>query len=527
MVVLIAAAVGMGPGSVAAPGDVVLASTSDLGIKANDDSTQVSVSADGSKVAFTSTATNLDPADTDEVPDVYVKDLVTGDLALASTSDDGVKGDAWSGQPSLSADGTRVAFTSTAANLDPADPDVIEDVYVKDLVTGDLTLASTSDMGVKGDGHSAIPSISGDGTAVAFGTAAANLDPADSDGSPDVYVKEITTGDLSLVSTSDDGTKGNAYSHFPSVSFDGDTIAFHSTATNLDPLDPDVTADVYVKDLVSGALTLASTPEAGVKADGMSVNASLSADGTKVAFLSLAENLDPADDNFLEDVYVKDLVTGDVVLASASISGTVGNSISYDPSLSGDGTKVAFTTEANNLGAADGNAVSDVYVKDLLTGEIAPASTSADGAVGDHPSDEPSVSADGLQVAFGSLATTFVPTDTDALNDVYVKELGVVRSCTITGTPRDDSLKGTPGDDVICGLGGDDRIHGVGGDDILLGGDGHDLLVGGKGDDMLRGEGGGDKLRALDGVAANDLVDGGAGRDRCLADPGDFLVGCP
>ena len=111
--------------ALAAPGDLTLASTSDAGIKGNAESALVSVSADGTKVAFISSATNLDPADTDAVRDVYVKDLTTGDLTLASTSDAGVKGNDYSLEPSLSADGTKVAFHSFATNLDPADTDAV------------------------------------------------------------------------------------------------------------------------------------------------------------------------------------------------------------------------------------------------------------------------------------------------------------------------------------------------------------------------------------------------------------------
>ena len=97
-----------------------------------------------------------------------MKDLTTGDLTLASTSDAGVKGNSSSLEASLSADGTKVAFPSEATNLDPADTGRVVDVYVKDLTTGDLTLASTSDAGVKGNGSSSDTSLSADGTNVAF-----------------------------------------------------------------------------------------------------------------------------------------------------------------------------------------------------------------------------------------------------------------------------------------------------------------------------------------------------------------------
>src|SRR5207245_814573 len=141
-------------------GDIALASTSDTGEKGDGDSSAPFLSADGTKVAFRSTATNLDPVDTDTLLDIYVKDLITGDITLASTSDTGVKANADSSDQVFSADGNRIAFRSYATNLDPADPDAISDVFVKDLATGDLILVSTSDAGVKGNGGSAVPSLS-------------------------------------------------------------------------------------------------------------------------------------------------------------------------------------------------------------------------------------------------------------------------------------------------------------------------------------------------------------------------------
>ncbi len=353
----------------AAPGDITLASTSDAGVKANRVSVEPSLSADGTKVAFTSYATNLDPADTVGIDlDVYVKDLVTGEISLASTSDTGVKGNNESREPSLSADGTKVAFFSGATNLDPADTDKNLDVYVKDLVTGNITLASTSDTGVKANHDSWDPSLSADGTKVAFFSSATTLDPADSgpDLHYDVYVKDLVTGDITLASTSDTGVKGNNESLEPFLSVDGTEVAFRSFASNLDPVDTDTSSDVYVKDLVTGDITLASTSDAGVKANNdVSQAPSLSADGTKVAFSSQATNLDPVDTDTSSDVYVKDLVTGDIALASTSDAGVKANGQSLEPFLSVDGTEVAFSSAATNLDPADTDTTLDTYVKEL------------------------------------------------------------------------------------------------------------------------------------------------------------------
>ncbi len=407
----------------AAPGDTTLASTSDAGVKANSTSFVVSLSLDATKVAFQSAATNLDPADTDTNPDVYVKDLVTGDITLASTSDAGVKANSSSIQPFLSTDGTKVAFQSTATNLDPADTDPLTDVYVKDLITGDLTLASTSDAGVKANSASFDPFLSANGTKVAFHSNATNFDPADTVGT-DVYVKDLITGDITLASTSDAGVKANSPGLEVSLSADGTRVTFSSTATNLDPADTDTGTDVYVKDLVTGDITLASTSDAGVKANGNSIQPFLSADGTKVAFPSHATNLDPADTNTGPDVYVKDLITGEITLVSTSDTGVKANNSSLDPFLSADGRKAAFYSHASNLDPADSDNLADVYVKDLVTGDVSLVSTSDTGVKANSTSFEPFLSADTTKVAFASNASNLDPADTDTLSDVYVKEFG-------------------------------------------------------------------------------------------------------
>ncbi len=188
-------------------GEVSDVSTTGSGVKSNGASWELHIAPDGSKVTFTSSATNLDPSDSDTLPDVYVKDLASGDLVLASTSAAGVKGNGNSSGSVLSGDGTTVVFTSDATNLDPADSDTASDVYVKDLLTGYLTLWSTSSAGEKSNSFNMATSIAADGTAVSFLSSATNLDPADTDELADSYVKNLVTGDLILTSTSSSGEK--------------------------------------------------------------------------------------------------------------------------------------------------------------------------------------------------------------------------------------------------------------------------------------------------------------------------------
>ena len=402
--------------AVAEPGDLVLASTSTDGTKGDQDSMQPSLSANGTVVAFDSFATNLDPADVVDDGDVYVKELSTGGLTLASTDAAGTKGSFSSANASLAGNASAVAFDSFATNLDPADADTLPDAYVKDLTSGGLALASTSAAGEKGDGSSISPSLSGDGSLVAFSSASTNLVTDDTDATFDIFVKDLVTGAVTLASTDDVGNKGNGDSSEASISADGTRVAFTSSSTNLDPADTESDADVYVKDLVSGDIVLASTPAVGDKGDGADSSPSLSANGSSVAFSSFSTNLDAADSDLAEDVYVKDLDTGNVVLASTSDDGTKGDAGSGAPSLSGDGSKVAFQSVASNLDPEHTAAGSDVYVKDLTTMDLALVSSPA--------SFRPSLSANGASVAFESTSVILDPQDTDTIVDIYVRELG-------------------------------------------------------------------------------------------------------
>lgn len=407
----------------AATGEVLLASINEGGIKANSPVGSIGVSGDGVRVVFSTAATNLDPADTDRKSDIYVKDLATGSVVLASTSDTGVKGNADSVAAALSADGTSVAFQSKATNLDPADTSDDYDVYVKNLVTGNLVLASTAANGVKGNRTSELPDLSADGTVVAFSSHANNLDPVDPDTTVDVYVKNVVTGDIAVVSTSDEGVKGNDRSDGVDLSADGGTVAFTSFATNLDPSDPGGGEDLYLKNLATGDILRPDASDTGVQANSGSYGASLSADGRIVVFRTNATNLDPADNDTTADVYAKNLDTGDLTLASTSDTGVKSNEQSYGAVLSDDGSTVTFVSFATNLDPADTDAGNDVYAKRLTTGQLALVSATETGVKANNFSLSASPSADGRAVAFTSQATNLDPRDRDGSTDAYVKQL--------------------------------------------------------------------------------------------------------
>nr|MBA3553116.1 PD40 domain-containing protein [Actinomycetota bacterium] len=559
-------------------------------VKGNGDSFAPATSADGTLVAFQSFATNLHPADGDQYLDVYLKNLSTGLLTLLSASDSGMKGNGDSFAPAISADGTRVAFASDATNLDPADSESKFDVYVKRVSTGDIALASRSAGGTNSNGDSLSPALSDDGGVVAFDSSATNLIGADSDSISDIYTKELATGALNLVSTSANGTKGNGDSYGPSISSDGQVVAFQSAARNLHGDDADALQDIYVKDLPSGDITLASTSDSRVKGDGGSVTPTISGNGSAVAFHSVATNLDPVDTDAISDVYVKEVGTGDITLASLSEDGRKGNGSSLAPSLAGDGTVAGFDSTSSNLHPDDTDEVEDIYVKELgppgilADLELAvvdapdPVQVGSDitwtATVTNHGPDDATgvgltaslaagmvllsaettqgtcsgtttITCDLAVVGSTSVIITIVATPTRTGTPSLPSSLTsdsndpnpsnnaddeptrtYGKTCTMIGTQEKETIIGTDGTDVICALGRNDTLKGGLLGDTLYGGEGADNLFGQDGADSTFGGNGDDDLEGVDGVNGNDKLTGGVGIDECTADPGDSLKSC-
>lgn len=242
-------------------------------------------------------------------------------------------------------------------------------------------------------------------------------------------------GDLSLVSLSGGGTQGDQPAEAAAVSADGRYVAFTSSA-NLAGVPTGGFVQLYLRDRVAGTTELVSSSAAGAAANASvdvedvgNVQFDLSGDGRFAVFASTATNLTPADTDPARDVFRKDMVTGEVALVSVSSSGEKANAaVGGDPSVSYDGTRVAFTSgQATNLFPGDANgATSDVVVRDLATGTATLAAVSAAGQQANGPTERPSMSADGNVVAFEAPAGTFnlLPGDADGRgNDVVVRNL--------------------------------------------------------------------------------------------------------
>ncbi len=225
------------------------------------------------------------------------------------------------------------------------------------------------------------------------------------------------------VSVSSDGTQGNSFSVFPYVSGDGRYVAFTSYATNLVESDSNNGPDVFIYDQQTGQTSLVSASSNGTQGNSGSSTSSISADGRYVAFTSFATNLVSGDTNGDWDIFVHDRQTGQTNRVSIASDGTQGNNDSNSASISANGRYVAFDSLASNLVISDTNDVSDIFVYDQQTGLTSRVSIASDGAQGNLQSASPSISADGRYVAFYSYANNLVSSDTNNDADIFVHDL--------------------------------------------------------------------------------------------------------
>jgi uncharacterized delta-60 repeat protein len=213
-------------------------------------------SPDGTKVVFYSDATNLVPGDTNGALDAFMKDLNSGALTRVSTSSSGAQADADTNDARFSPDGRYIYFTSIASNLVPGDTNNRWDIFRKDIATGEVIRVSVTADGSEATGGTGFPgapwasgswmgNFSADGRYLTFMSDASNLVPGDTNGTYDIFVKDLTTGAVARVSTDTAGAQANNLSFGGLVSSNGQYIAFESLASNLVPGDTNDKSDFF------------------------------------------------------------------------------------------------------------------------------------------------------------------------------------------------------------------------------------------------------------------------------------------
>jgi Tol biopolymer transport system component len=360
-----------------------------------------SVSGDGTFVLFTSQRSVTG----DAVPGIETLGLrsldadTTSAVVLPTGATTFSNAGGFAGDASVSADGRYVAFVTGAPALGVPPADSFE-IVVRDTETGAVALASRED-GADGAPMSA-PDI--ERPSISADGQRVAFEAADAAGVRQVWVRDLAHGTTTLASRGIDGAPADGGAQDASLSADGTHVAFVARSTNLVAGVADGEQRGYVRDLRPGGGT-ALVADDGTPSPPFVASVVLNGDGTRAAFVTNA-GLVPGDTDDLEDLYVRDLTPGgQTVLASVGSDGANSDKLVEDPAISADGTHVAFATPSRNLGTAGPANTFEVWVRDLRPGGtsvLASRADSAIGAVGNGDSTEPALSADGHVVVFGS-----------------------------------------------------------------------------------------------------------------------------
>lgn len=386
---------------------------------------------------------------------VYARNLAAGTTSLVSATPTGQRsvGDPAGVQPgnlTFSPDGTRLAFTSAATDLTTSTPDASTpasgtpavNLFVRDLTAGTTTLVSATGAGNLSNGQASGVVFSPDGQHVAFISTATDLVPGvtqNTTGQPassvnNLFVRNLANGTTALVSATTAGDPAGGITTPGVFSPNGALLAFTSTAGDLTAATGAVGAggtNAYVYNVANGSNLLVSATPAGTLSNGTVNDLAFSPDGTKLAFVSTAADLtaNPASAAGSSNVFVRDLNARTTSLVSVTTIGTLAPGWSTGPVFSPDGSKVAFTSTSNVLtsnppdpaaspvtadkllpGQPTVVVPSNVFVRDLAAGQTSLVTTTPAGLAGNGSVAGPvAFMPDGGSLLFTSTASDLAP----------------------------------------------------------------------------------------------------------------------
>lgn len=353
---------------------------------------------------------------------------------LASVGADGSQPNGASLYSAVSPDGRYIAFATAATNIVTPDGNgATYDIIVRDLEAGASIRVSKSSAGEQANDKSEHPCLSEGAAYVVFDSVATNLVEGDANGASDVFRHRLSDGTTELVSVNASGEQGNGASELPSISYDGSRIVFLSLATNLDVDYGETPANVkqvYLRDAAANTTVLVSKDTDGNAASLDCSFAAISGDGRWVALATTAKLIRRRDTNTVSDIYLYEVETGALTLVSRRADTYAANGNSFNPALSYDGSVVAFDSSATNLaGATFAVTRRRVYAffRETLTIRHVSRSTAGDDA--NDTADLASISGDGRYVAYSSKATNLVPGETGGKSHVYLHDLETSKTC--------------------------------------------------------------------------------------------------
>jgi Tol biopolymer transport system component len=375
-------------------------------------SSNPSINADGTRIAFHSDADLAPgmPGNAGGGQQIFLFDTTTGLFTQITNITSG-----GGGEPSINAAGTRIAFTS-GADFTPGNPgnaDHNAEIFLVDTTTGVFRQITNTTGTFKFNG---LPSINADGTRIAF---ASNHDltpgsPGNADGSTEIFLFDTTTGVLRQV------TSGAERSINPSINAAGTRIAFESMSdlTRGNPGNADGNTEIFLFDTITGVTTQITNTQSPSTTFALNASPSIDAAGTRIAFIS-NRDLTPGrpgnTDNTLE-VFLFDMTTGLITQVTSSAA------VSLQPSISAAGTRIAFTSGGDlapgNPGNADHN--TEIFVYDIATG----VTTQITNTTGNFFFVETvAINADGTRIAFAFQGDAAPPGNPDGNLEIFLAVL--------------------------------------------------------------------------------------------------------
>lgn len=367
------------------------------------------------------------------------------------------------GTAQISGDGRYVAFVTVAFNLANQTPDfwLVRKAVIRDRVAKKTIVVAPPLAGAPRSGwESCSPKLARNGRYVLFDSGSGYMVADDRFAGRDCFVRDLTARTTALVSLSSAGVQGNADCYASAISANGRFVLFRSRASNLVARDSNGSDDIFLRDLQTRRTTRVSVGTGGAQATGWSTAGLISNDGRYVAFQSNANGLAPNDNDLAQNVFLHDRMTNKTIpidlvagkrtsggeIATMSDDGRyIGVSFYYSMSyvydrasnkttallptapagirlagMSSTGRYVTFTTRSPLVGS-DRNGIDDAYVRDRTTGVTRLASITPGGVQGTGwGSGAGGVSNDGSVVVFES-TDNFVPADRNPKVDVFVR----------------------------------------------------------------------------------------------------------
>ncbi|MCA9939547.1 MAG: PD40 domain-containing protein [Anaerolineales bacterium] len=401
--------------------------------------------------------------------DIFMRDRVTGETRKVTFAYDGGMTTDDSGEPSISFDGSRLIYTSYATNIVPNDSNREEfirdgnDVFLYEWGSNTNVRISVDVFGQQVIGNSFGGVISGNGRYAYFVSEAPNLIPGIS---PDptscsdpilvgihcglIYRKDLDTGALEVLDNDAyDGLPSNGVHVMGNVDYSGRYLVFYSYATNLAPgaLGGGEFYNVYLYDHQTDSFTLVSkNPNGGGGGNADSGQTRISPDGKYIIFKSDATNLVAGDTNDQPDAFLYEVATGQIRRVNMTQSGDQTNGLSRELSICEGGRIVTFSTDANNVIPNDTNGVRDIFFYDMVSDQVRVVSQAPGGQLGDLASHKAVVSPDCHGMAISSEATNFIPGDGNGKRDIFWAE--IVRPATFLASTLTAPPSAVPGETI-------------------------------------------------------------------------------